>query len=540
MRDLIISPQANIKPDSIILGPWCLGYRNLKLFETAEAQVIKSPADSWEKYSEVNAYLSRVIHQLIDEIGKEGDRLQGKEHSHRYWRIRLVHFLVHFCSESYDIFTRLKALPNVELKVELPMNSGWKTKYLTDFSQEFWTNEFVEVLTSDIIREMKSPNLDIQLVERKLEVKNSGRSNLKLKENLRRLVASVTGIFVTGFDHSNFMGQLKMGVRMKASVRGLPRMSEKLKRRPTLEDEFVQILRKLLPEYLPEECLEKVRAPLRTSDVVGSNLFNSDCTGTVAELAERGARLFQFQHGAGYANYSQFPISEIDFKTPDYFLTWGSKPIENGPENWLPSRPMMPSHFRRARLPTRGERVLLMSNSYPLLAYRFHGTVRPDSNFQYFKDRISIYEQAKEMGLDLTLKPYQSDYGLDEVSYWKRRGAKLDTEKLNWTYLTSNYDLVILDHFGTSLLELAGLNFPFICVWNPDYFALNSLSQHHVQVMKNAGMFYEDYSQALKKAEQLKSNLKSWWMNAECQQAVRSIQLDFFNQANPDYSEGFL
>ena len=82
---------------------------------------------------------------------------------------------------------------------------------------------------------------------------------------------------------------------------------------------------------------------------------------------------------------------------------------------------------------------------------------------------------------------------------------------------------------STVYLETLNLNFPTILFFNNRNMPINQKTKKYFDILKKAGIYFDDYETAAKKINQIWDNVDNWWYNKSVQKAV-NIFCDKFSK----------
>ena len=93
------------------------------------------------------------------------------------------------------------------------------------------------------------------------------------------------------------------------------------------------------------------------------------------------------------------------------------------------------------------------------------------------------------------------------------RGKKSMHEELNTSRLS------IHSYNSTTFLETLSANFPTCLYWKPEFFELRKSAVPYFNILREAGILYDDPKAAAKKLNEIYEDPLSWWSTPEVQDA---------------------
>jgi putative transferase (TIGR04331 family) len=138
----------------------------------------------------------------------------------------------------------------------------------------------------------------------------------------------------------------------------------------------------------------------------------------------------------------------------------------------------------------------------------------------HIHDRLVFREYPHDLGWNIDLKSALKDNIKLEVLKDKNKKLYDSLSKSRICFVNLN---------STVLLETLNLNFPTVLFLNTNNEPVNNEAKIYLNILKKAGIFFDDYEMAAKKINQIWDNVGGWWHNASTQHAV-SIFCDKFSK----------
>ena len=117
-------------------------------------------------------------------------------------------------------------------------------------------------------------------------------------------------------------------------------------------------------------------------------------------------------------------------------------------------------------------------------------------------------------------RPYYRTYGcIDEVKLIKSYFPNIDILKNNLHDSLLDCKLLVLDHPGSTFSYAMAANVPTICYWDSKFFTLCAHAESSSQVLRKAGILFNNEHDAANKVNEVWEDIDSWWSQKEIQQA---------------------
>ncbi len=532
---------------AVYLGPWCFcGNKDYRFINHLDFKVIKSPYKSLSQAKEVTSYLNQFIERLIPVLANELNKATLSNMNEIYWETLTMPWLVHWIGIVFDRYTRLKNIENYFDEKTVIQIYILPSRYrkidiapLAEYNDHY--NNLV--LMSDILRKMEFNSLKVSLIETKekpvQKISNYLAPNNSLKNRINTFfnsllcdaqISIMDAYGMSYFDRISILFRIDpffflKRVRYKFFHVNVDRSTMALSFKP--DTEFEQIVRTLLPKYLPEYFFSLCKeSPASSFRVITHELGIPYTANKIAAARNNNAMLVSVQHGAGYGHYDSFPLGKIDYDLSDSFITWGWTFDPMYKKNkFIPLPSPLLSKLKLKR--KNKNKILLVSVSYPVYFYRWHSVQFPEHIVEYINNRIEFINSLDtSLQERLVLKPYLTDHGTSECDIIKEgvNGSVNFTSEKNIWKLIPSIGLVVFDHLGTGFLEMLTLNIPAIVFFDKNHFLFHEKANQHIEMLKNAGIVFYSPQDAAKHINSISSDVESWWASPGLQDAIERFK----------------
>ncbi|EMG24286.1 putative transferase, LIC12162 family [Leptospira interrogans serovar Copenhageni str. LT2050] len=147
---------------------------------------------------------------------------------------------------------------------------------------------------------------------------------------------------------------------------------------------------------------------------------------------------------------------------------------------------------------------------------------------KYFDDQyLFIQYLSPEIRSKFVIKLYPTDYDWNQKERWESLYPTLmyDNGQKSFERLMKKSRICVTTYNATTYLESLGLNVPTIIFWDPTYWELRASASPYFQMLKDAGIFFEDPISAASVLNKIWDNIDDWWQEKE-RQRIRSIFIE--------------
>jgi len=168
-------------------------------------------------------------------------------------------------------------------------------------------------------------------------------------------------------------------------------------------------------------------------------------------------------------------------------------------------------------------KILYITNSFPPYFYRFASMPIADQVNDYIKDRSRFIRNLNNID-NFYIRMYHNDYGRNEEQILTKEFPNLlfDIEKkINY----KRYDLIILDHPITSLLEAFIVNVPVIMFWDETIWKVNKKFKKYLLEFQENNIHHANPRWAAYWINRIKDS-KEWWRTRD-QNLINNFKREF-------------
>jgi putative transferase (TIGR04331 family) len=504
------------------------------------------------------AYVVDVCEALLAELKDVLNEYHKTDHSLRYWRIVLGHWLHWYASVIFNRwFTLQQALDNYNISGTTVLDAASYSLATPDSSSFLWAcNDAVwnHVLYSTILRRFANINLEVDAnsLGNMPGFREKNESSVSRERQLKHLLKNTaTGLLQMlsrnkdAFIINSYLPK-KEEIKLQISLVQVPQLwqtpklataqpdislRERLALNPSGHRGYDRFVRALLMEILPACYLEgyqilnqQVRAlpwPKKPKFIFTSNNFDTDeiFKAWTGAKVEQGVQYFTGQHGNNYGTEKRHDCEMILEKTSDKFITWG---WTDGSSKHVPAFIFKTAGRKQPKV-NKNTGLLLIEDSaqhrvHPWDKYsEFH--VYQDEQFRFVEKLPAAIHQQ------LTVRLYATSYKRFtwcDDQRWKDRspGTRIDNGETDIWKLTSNSRLVVHSYDSTGILETLSLNIPTLCFWHGGLSHLRESAKPYYQKLGQAGILQDSPELAAKKVAEVWDDVPAWW-NSEAVQDAR-------------------
>ena len=287
------------------------------------------------------------------------------------------------------------------------------------------------------------------------------------------------------------------------------------------DTDFSNIVLWLIPHLMPaallENNLQRLTAVQQPKTGPTSAIFSFN-NSTGAQLALKqlqegpSTKRVTVTHGGGYG-ISGMTEELIDNAISHTTFTFGW-PTHTNTVHFHPSF-LAASHLRYRQKHTGLYRFAIISISPPLYCYKICALpISPNQIQKYYDDQQQfLVDVGASLSAEFVYRPSPILYGhLHERWYEVHTvaGAAVNTHTgKNFSCL--NYDLMVVDHIGTSLTIRAMANLPFVIYCRPEWWHINPAAAALVYQLKDARVWHDSPESAASFVREISHDIRSWW-----------------------------
>jgi putative transferase (TIGR04331 family) len=297
-------------------------------------------------------------------------------------------------------------------------------------------------------------------------------------------------------------------------------------------DPFVRALGIAIPNYLPATLLEghadatrialSHGFPRKPKVIVTANAFSADDRWILwaGEQMEAGAKLVITQHGGHYGTGAWNSSQDHEIAIADRFLSWGWTSQTDDKVLPAPATKLIGVKKRAARS---SGICLQVTATLPRQSYWLYSVPTAGQYLSYLNDQfrfVSALNPAVQGELLVRLHP--RDFGWDTRERWAAAHPAIATDSGETAIQTLVEDtrLYVATYNATTFLESFRQGVPTVMFWDPRYWELNSYAAPYFDVLRRAGILYDDPETCARHVNGIWDNVPEWWESPEVQGAV--------------------
>ncbi|TQE84042.1 LIC12162 family transferase [Leptospira noguchii] len=558
MQELILTGFSDFFPDekkreeAVYLANFCfLNNPSVNFEDHRKFTFIDSPYKNWIDVEKASLYTDLFYDRILPAVCEAMNEIFKVDKSEKYWSIVLIRYLHSFIHIYYDRYLRLLSLKKKQsvFRIKILNYSEVFIPDENDFFNQVTDSHYYNLnLLSDFLRENEFGN-DILRFDSNILPKNRYRVNSFGKEIKRKIKKIIKNKYIAFLKYRyNPINHIRLGLvyglseKQKFSL--LPsnktdRIYNKSENELYVEsvfantsllsnrtlkfdvqNEFEEVFRKNFFRYLPEEFKTiKIVKNNPYKVWLGMDVYNSNRF-LVADTVERGGRWYSVQHGGGYGQISNFPLGKIEYFLSNGFISWGWKYSQSGYKNNIiplssPSLSILGMHERK------NNEILIITHTYFVYSIRLQSIMLPEMVLDYTNDLINFCEHLSQND-SYEYKVKTTNMSWANHSYLKNKLPKgieiLDLDSFDIVKKMRNSSLCVLDHLGTAYLQSLAMNIPTLLFWNPNHFKESSEFKVFLDLLRGAGILFDDWKAAANKLDEiLEIGIEKWWLQDRIQ-----------------------
>ena len=522
----------------LYLSEWCVDLD----------EAIDAPIDSlfkdFDDLKEHSDQLLKTFQKIKKNLPIKMNFFYGTSFSASYWGIILDAFFLHWLSSAFLKYISLSKIL-ADFPGEYLISSDVRTNTLPqkssvlDIMKELSGDETNLALIRDIISQMNESGKFKKFYEQDNQVATVLKKDKTLMQVLK---AKLNVQFSRIGDH--YFGEI-IGIKpiekLKLKIQKLPveftmlcqelfspkkwgaiqpvKPLENFFNVPLIENaenEFENIINKIFPYYFPKLYLSGIpKQPVlkRVKRWVGLDVYlDIHNIFFIARIVENNGEWFCNQHGGVYGQAAIHPLTEIEVRLSDKFLSWGE---ELSKIYGTKSIPIFSPYLQK--LPkyvyAQQNKVLFVETGGSLFDVRLQSYLQPIKRSEYKKlQNLFFNHLSKKIVANSVFKRYPSGFGDNQLP-----GNLRETSEKPCAYIKQCV-LCVLDHCGTTLLEMLYMNVPIICYWDETSFKESEFSAPYFDGFRKIGILHKDPISAAKFINELGDNISKWWLSSEIQE----------------------
>lgn len=548
----------------IFLGEWCRHYDRKHIWRDMDA-IVAAPyglgqAQKDMDHAEARALEEKLFPILCDALNQH----HGTQHSPRFWRIVLGHWLRRYVDV---IFNRVKTLEQCLQSHQLSGTTAFSDdRYalapldsyaaIWAFNDDRWNNKLyvrilsllgvtscpVEVIAGDESEGFRW-HATVTTAPLKRRILKWGYQQVR---KLARFLARENDVFII----NSYLSK-KEEIKLQLALGQVPQLwgssiltnvikpdralrqslSNQIAKKSS--DTLSDILRAMVFELLPAcyleafaELTEKVQQlpwPKKPKFIFTSNNFDTDEIFKVwtASKIQEGTKYYVGQHGNNYGVNKNEGNNTIEENTSDKFLTWG----------WLGE---LKQHTAAFMLKSVNAKNSSYNKNGTLLLVEVHlnhrmttydGMAEFDLYFEEqtaFVDRLNA--NIKNKLIVRLFSPWRY-FSYCEDLRWKDIDPSINIEKGNCSMgsLIADSRLVVQSYDSTGMLETFSKNIPTIAFWQNHLDHLKNSAIPFYQSLIDVGIVHFTPESAAAKVNEVWDDVEGWWAQHAVQEARKQF-----------------
>ncbi len=550
----------------LFLGDWCKRYSKIRSWNSLDGETSLYHWDDRSKLYKDYAYLQKVYEILLLSLSEQLNKIHDVNYSTRYWRILVGEWLGFFTQMLYDRWFMLNfALEKYTVSkcyILSECNNCLVSNDMSHFNRLYVNDKWNELIYAQILKEYFSNKIELIEVPCKDSVVLEKDGDKRFFIQLVRKVISASNEFFSKNQDFFFISSyipVIAELKLQKKLGQVPKLWQFEKspsiqinqkfRRWTLNinkediDDFISLAVSFIPRHIPkvyiEGYIDLLNVPISHSWpknprlIFTSNSYSSDdvfkCW--AAGNTEKGIPLYIAQHG-GHFGMSPFSFhEEHQIRISDKWLSWGWKDKDQPKIVAFGNIKMSSDSLKNDK---KGG-ALMVEMTMPRYSYHLYAAPISVQWIDYYKDQVLFVESlTQEIQKQLTVRLYHNDYGWDQAERWQTDCpyVSLDKGDKDISLLIRKSRIYIATYNATTYLEALNLNMPTIIFWNTSHWELKEEIKPYFKMLKDVGIFHEDYKSAADHMIRVWDNIDVWWGNENTQRARRNFCHIFSNKSN--------
>lgn len=548
----------------IFLGEWCRVYDRKHIWQGMDA-IVAAPYGLGKEQKDLDDAQARALEEKVFSLLCGAlNQYHGTQHSTRFWRIILGHWLKRYVDV---ILNRVRTLEQCMRSYQLSGTVSYSDECYAlapqDSLEAVWAfndDRWNSVLCVKILKLLGKVSFPIEEIagDASEGFRGATTSNPGFFRKLRILksgyyfVRNLTGYLARENDAFIINSYLpkKVELKLQLALGQVPQLwptpqfmvTKQPDRtlRQSLSDQYAGstdgtlfgIMCSLLFQLLPvcylegfDELANKVQQltwPTKPKFIFTSNNFQMDELFKLwtALKVESGFKYITGQHGNNYGT-SRYMNPSVEEATADKFLTWG----------WTDGLPQqVPAFiFKTAGCkagyynPNGGLLLIELCLSYRIATYDVW-----EEFSAYFQDQqVFVANLASTQRNNLTIRLHagyrQQRWGEERRWHEFDSGIRIDQGGEAIGKLMSQSRLIVHSYDSTGILETLAQNIPTLAFWQSDFDHLRETAKLNYQLLVDAGIVHLTPESVAAKVNEVWDDVEGWWMQSEVQEARKKF-----------------
>ena len=507
--------------------------------------------------------------RIIKKISLVLNKIHGTNFSDKYWDGLLTAWLIYFIALIYEKYLRLKNANSLisskyriivpqKIPIYIPENDIDffslldYNYYDTDFRLYSKIAESMSLSTHEIQYkfEVTKPDIDkIYIIDKLMRFLGSAVNKFAVLKNTVTSSKKETPIYLPFANNiyfktiSRFNSNLRDVKNIKIKSNVINNKTRSLLSAIETESDFEQCIVNLIPEYLPKtyiEYYEEIRKTAIAYTKSQAIFFNTqpawheNLTYSFAAFESReknDSKLIHIQHGGGDGQYKYFLTEFAKRRVIDVYISWGWKDDYYQGAQIVPLPDMKLSHIKSSKsYVEKNIKALFMSTSGSPYLYRNNYWTTAEGFENYFKKQFEFFSLLdREIASDIVYRPCPIKYyKWDNIASMKKRFPYLNIDVNGESIdVMLSSELIILDHFSTSILEAFALNIPTVCYWDPEFYSCRDSSIDIFNKLRRCEILHSEPISAAGKIKDIWDDTDGWWFDNSIQEVVEEFVANF-------------
>jgi putative transferase (TIGR04331 family) len=298
------------------------------------------------------------------------------------------------------------------------------------------------------------------------------------------------------------------------------------------DDEFLRILEKIIPLYLPSFYLEEITFLEQSSQkkfgekspkllmTANSHFGDEEWKIIAARTKQNQGKIIVFQHGGNYGVGSFSLIQDYEFSICDYFLTWGWTLADDSRAIIAPATKLI----RRIRR-KKGKYLLFVTGENSLYSSWLTSMPIGPQIIPTLNASIKFLDYLNEKPKsEVRIRPYHLNYGLDQKRVFSEKFGENIISEPEITFLkdASKAKLVVCNHFSTTFIECISNDIPTIIYVNEKEWELSPQYQYIFDLLVNVGILHYSNVDCANFINQKYKHIEDWWASSRVQEVRKT------------------
>ncbi len=530
----------------LFLGQWCRLHERRKDWEALRGRTMDSP---WEAPGALDRGVESIsaLHEaLLGFLTAYLNEAHGVRRSERYWRIIIGPWLLGYTAAIVDHGMHLDLAFSLDPRLEtwtLDPRDRRTPLDTADFAAKLSADPFQLQLYSEMIESRGFSGQSRRGPAAETPAPAPVRPKAAIRGALARAARAAIGserIFSDLYASPRQTLALMSAASMAPLGPGVasPRAPLDIARRASLAGfsasvPYASEAAALLPRQLPVLFLEGhadfrrevvsrwPRLPRQLLTSVGW-YSNEAFKLLAAEATEAGAELVISQHGGGYGMMGAILSEAHERRVADRYFTWGWTDRKYPGAELVPL-PNPKMTFKPARPKPRTGNWLMISTTlyrYPYSCY-FASAPAAHRFEEQLEDRARFLRGLEQQALSsarVRLHPADLGWGHRARLAEEFPALGFDEDPAPWTS-RADFDLVVIDHPQTSIVECLARDTPALFFWNPSLWRMRPEASAVLDGLRRARILFDSPGEAAREFPAALADAASWWGRPEARSA---------------------